>query len=189
MPDALRKEFRVLPREELLQKVYDFGVAYESHSFSCSQSAVAALYRVLDFPSALVKASCSNAGGTAGHLVGTCGGVVGGMMVLDYFTGRPFEHMSDKEVIEDPNVNDLSAAIEVAKWLPKKYMEEYGSINCVNIQFQIYGRPFYLEDPDEMQKLEEAGGHSNPEKCPRVVGNAAKWTMEILLDKGAVTLG
>ena len=109
--------------------------------------------------------------------------------VLDYFTGRPFEHMSDKEIIEDPNVNDLSAAIEVAKWLPKKYMEEYGSINCVNIQFQIYGRPFYLEDPDEMKKLEEAGGHSNPEKCPRVVGNAAKWTMEILLDKGAVTLG
>jgi hypothetical protein len=189
MSDAIREEYRGLSREELLQKVYDFGVAYESHSFSCSQSAVAALYRVLDFPDALVKASCSNAAGTAMHLVGTCGGLVGGLMVLDYFAGRPFEHMSDKEIIEDPNINDLSAAQEVAKWLPKKYIEEYGTINCANIQLQIYGRTFYLEDPDDMQKLEEAGGHSNPEKCPHIVGNAAKWTMEILLDKGVVTLG
>ena len=83
----------------------------------------------------------------------------------------------------------LAEAQLVARQLPQKYIEEYGTINCANIQLQLYGRVFYLEDPEEMQKLEEAGAHSNPEKCPRIVGNAAMWTMEILLDKGAVVLG
>ena len=189
MAERVREEYRGLSREELLQKVYDFGAAYEINSFSCSQSTVAALYRVFDFPDALVKASCSNAGGTAMQLVGTCGGLVGGIMVLDYFFGRPFEHMSDKEVIQDPNINDLFVAQPAARSLVTKYINEYGTITCANIQLQLYNRFFYLEDEDEFRKLEEAGAHSNPEKCPRIVGNAARWTTEILLDRGAVELG
>ncbi|MGD0920059.1 MAG: C-GCAxxG-C-C family protein [Thermodesulfobacteriota bacterium] len=185
----MKEEYRRLSREELLKKVYDLGAAYEINSFSCSQSAVAALYRVLDFPDALVKAASSNAGGTAMQLVGTCGGLVGGIMVLDYFFGRPFEHMSDKELIQDPNINDLFVAQPVARSLVTKYIKEYGTITCANIQLQLFGRFFYLEDPDEFKKLDEAGAHSNPEKCPRIVGNAARWTMEILLDNGAVKLG
>jgi hypothetical protein len=189
MATHVRKQYQTSSPEELLQTVYDLGAAYEIHSFSCSQSTVAALYRVLDFPDALVKASCSNAGGTAMQLVGTCGGLVGGIMVLDYFFGRPFEHMSDKEVIQKPNINDLFVAQPAARSLVSKYIDEYGTITCANIQLQLYNRFFYLEDEDEFRKLEEAGAHSNPEKCPRIVGNAARWTMEILLDRGAVELG
>jgi hypothetical protein len=189
MAVKIKEEYRRLSREKLLQKVYDLGAAYEINSHSCSQSTVAALYRVLGFPEALVKAASSNAGGTAMQLVGTCGGLVGGIMVLDYFFGRPFEHMSDKEVIQDPNINDLFIAQPVARSLVTKYIQEYGTITCANIQLQLYNRFFYLEDPEEFKKLEEAGAHSNPEKCPRIVGNAARWTIEILLDKGAVELG
>jgi hypothetical protein len=189
MAARVSEEYRVLSREELLQKVYDLGAAYEINSYSCSQCTVAALYRVLDMPDALVKAACQNAGGTALQLVGTCGGLVGGIMGLDYFFGRPFEHMSDKELIQDPNINDLFVAQQVARLLPKKYIEEYGTITCANIQHQLFGRVFYLEDMEEFQKFEEAGGHSNTENCPRIVGNAARWTMEILLDKDAVELG
>jgi hypothetical protein len=188
MAVKVREEYRGYSREKILQKVYDLGAAYEINSYSCSQSTVAALYRVLDFPDALVKASCSNAGGTAMQLVGTCGGLVGGIMVLDYFFGRPFEHMSDKKVIQDPNINDLFVAQPVARSLVSKYLKEYGTITCANIQLQLYDRFFYLEDPEEFRKLEEAGAHSNPEKCPRIVGNAARWTMENLLDHGAVKL-
>jgi hypothetical protein len=70
-----------------------------------------------------------------------------------------------------------------------KYIGEYGTITCANIQLQLYNRFFYLEDMEEFKKLEEAGAHSNPQKCPRIVGNAARWTLEILLDNGAVELG
>jgi hypothetical protein len=189
MAAKVREEYRGLSREELLQKVYDLGVAYEVNSYSCSQSTVAALYRVLDFPDVLVKAACQNAGGAALQLVGSCGGLVGGIMVLDSFFGRPFEHMSDKEVIEDPNLSDLFKAQQVARLLPKKYIQEYGTIICAHIQHQLFGRVFYLEDEEEFRKFEEAGGHSNPENCPRIVGDAARWTLEILLDEGGVALG
>ncbi len=185
MPASVRKEYREFSREALLQRVYDLGVAYEMNSFSCSQCTVAALYRILDFPDALVKASCSNAGGTAMQLVGTCGALVGGIMVLDYFFGRPFEHMSDKELIQDPNINDLFVAQPLARSLVNKYINEYGTITCANIQLQLYGRFFYLEDVDEFKKLEQAGAHSNPGKCPHIVGNAARWAMELLLDNKA----
>jgi hypothetical protein len=188
MAAKVREEYRGLSREQVLQRAYDLGAAYEIHSFSCSQSTVAALYRILGFPDALVKASCSNAAGTAMQLVGSCGGLVGGIMVLDYFFGRPFEHMSDKELIQD-NINDLFVAQPVARSLVTKYIGEYGTITCANIQLQLYNRFFYLEDMEEFKKLEEAGAHSNPQKCPRIVGNAARWTLEILLDNGAVELG
>jgi hypothetical protein len=94
MVEKVKDAYRQLSREDLLQKVYDLGVAYETYSHSCSQSTVAALYRVVDIPEVLVKASTSNAGGTALQMVGTCGGLVGGIMVLDYFftppMGTPF---------------------------------------------------------------------------------------------------
>jgi C_GCAxxG_C_C family probable redox protein len=185
----VRKEYRSLSRKGLLQKAYDLGVAYELNSFSCSQCTVAALYDMLDIPDAtIVKVATSNVGGQTIGL-GTCGTVIGGIMVLDYFFGRPFEHMSKKEVIEDPNISDLGAAVSVATPFVNRCFKEYGSIACANIQLQVYGRHFFLQDPDEFTKLVEAGGHSDPTKCARIVGNAAKWVLEILLDKGAVKLG
>lgn len=110
-------------------------------------------------------------------------------MVLDYYFGRPFEHMSDQEVIMDPNVNDLFVSQPIARMLLNKYVENYGTFTCANIQMQTFGRVFYLEDPQEFEKLEAAGGHSDLQKAPRIVGNAARWALEVLLDKGAVEIG
>jgi hypothetical protein len=184
-----REPYRGLSREELLQKAYDLGAAYEINSYSCSQCTVKAIHEIIDIPDALVKAATSNAAGTAWQLVGTCGGLVGGIMVLDYFFGRPPEHMSSTEVIQDPNIAGLFSSQPIARQLFNKYIEEYGTITCANIQQQIFGRLYYLEDMDEFNKLEEAGGHSDPNKAPRIVGNAARWVMEMLLDKGAVECG
>ena len=181
MAPKIRKEYSSLSTDELLKKVYELGVAYETNSFSCSQCTVAALHRILDFPDVLVKAACTGAGGTASQLVGTCGALTGGLMVLDYFFGRPFEHMSDKEMIQDPNISDLMAAMSISESLADNYFSEYGTITCANIQRQLYGRIFWLDDEEEFQKLDKAGGHSDPEKCPRIVGNAARWTLEIIL--------
>jgi hypothetical protein len=189
MAVKFKEEFQALSRDQLLQKAYDLGVAYEMNSFSCSQCTVASLFRILEFPDALVKASCSNAGGTAMQVVGTCGALVGGIMVLDYYFGRPFEHMSDKQVVQDPNINDLFVAQPIARALVDKYIREYGTITCANIQMQLYNRFFYFEDEGEFKKLEHAGAHSNPEKCPRIVGNAARWTLELLMDNRAADKG
>ena len=114
--------------------------------------------------------------------------MIGGMMILDYFNGRAFDQMSDREIIPDSSRAALSRAVNLSKQLPKKFVDTYGGFTCANVQMKLYGRVFYLEDNDEMEKLEAAGGHTDPEKCIGVVGNAAQWTLEILLDSGLLSL-
>jgi hypothetical protein len=106
-------------------------------------------------------------------------------MVLDYCFGRPPEKMSHQEEIK-ANHDAYFAAVEAPMLLADKFWKEYGAIHCVSIQRQLFGRFFYAADPDEYTKMMQAGGHDDPTKCPHIVGNAARWVMEILLDKGAV---
>jgi C_GCAxxG_C_C family probable redox protein len=183
----VKEKYQSLTRPQLLEKVYQLAVGYESNSYGCCQCTVAALHEVIGFDSVIVKVTTSLCGGTASQAVGTCGALAGGIIVLDYFFGRPAEQMSCEVMIQD-NVMALESAQEAPKELVKKYIGKYGTINCAGILTQKFGRPFYLDDPDEFRKLEEAGGHTDPQKCMDVVGQAASWVMEILLDKGAVEL-
>jgi C_GCAxxG_C_C family probable redox protein len=183
----VKEKYQGLTRHQLLEKVYQLGVGYESNSYGCSQSAVAALHEVLGFDDVIVKVTTSFCGGTASQSVGTCGALAGGIIVFDYFFGRPAGLLSSEIIIED-NHKALESAQEAPKELVQKYIARYGTINCAGIMTQKFGRPFYLNDPDEFRKLEEAGGHTDPQKCVDVVGRAASWVMEILLDKGAVEL-
>jgi hypothetical protein len=64
--------------------------------------------------------------------------------------------------------------------LHDKFINEYGSILCKDIQKKIMGRSFNLWDPKDYEEFEKAGGHTD--KCPDVVGKAAEWTVEILYD-------
>ena len=70
--------------------------------------------------------------------------------------------------------------------LGRRFIKEYGSILCPQIQSRIFGRSFNLQDPADWKAFEEAGGHSDPSKCMSIVGNAAQWALEILIEKGIV---
>lgn len=183
----IREKYQGLTRPQLLEKVYRLGVGYESNSYGCSQSTVAALHEVIGFDDVVVKVATSLCGGTASQAAGTCGALAGGIIVFDYFFGRPAGLLSSEAMIQD-SVIALESAQEAPKELVRKYIKKYGTINCAAIMTQKFGRPFYLNDPDEFRKLEEAGAHTDPQKCLDVVGQAASWVMEILLDKGAVEL-
>ncbi len=106
-------------------------------------------------------------------------------MAPNYYFGRPAEKMSCHESIE-ANLKLAEEAIEVAKLLYGKYVKEYRTIICPHIHVQLFGRHYYFGDPDDSEKFEKTGVHSGPTKCGHIVGNAARWTMEILLDKCTV---
>jgi len=181
----LAEKYRNFSREKLLEEVYDLGVRFEKFSGSCSQCAVAALHEILGFEDVVVRVATSSCGGHARFSSGTCGAVIGGTMVLDYYFGRPAEMLSATKSI--PQGKDaLSAAVETAQLLCEKFIRQYGSIRCPQVQECLFGRSFNLLDPDDWQAFEEAGAHSDPTKCMSVVGNAAKWTLEILIEQGAV---
>jgi C_GCAxxG_C_C family probable redox protein len=181
------EKYQGLTRQALLDKAHELGVNYERCSTGCSQSTVAALHDILGFDDSLVRVASSSCAGQAAQAVGTCGGLIGGTLVLDYYFGRPKEKMSDKEYSQE-DVDILLNAMSIAKLLYDKYVKEYGTVICPHIQTQLFGRHFYLWDTEELAKFEEAGGHSDPAKCVNIVGNAVRWTLEILIDQGVVEL-
>jgi C_GCAxxG_C_C family probable redox protein len=184
----LNEKYRGYSRQELLDKAYEVGFGFEKNSQSCSQSTVAAIHELVDMDDVVVRVASSLAGGSAVQFLGTCGGLSGGVIALDYFFGRPVEKMSWQEGKEE-NVKALNPGFANGRSLASKFVDEYGTFICAHIHRKLYGRIFCVTDPDEAAKFEALGAHSNPEKsCCTVVGKAARWVMEILLDKGAILL-
>jgi hypothetical protein len=84
------------------------------------------------------------------------------------------------------NINALFATFGSPQKLADKYWNEYGTILCPHIQRRLFGRTWWLLDREELKKFEAQGGHDAPDKCCHVVGNAARWTLEILMEKEVV---
>jgi C_GCAxxG_C_C family probable redox protein len=185
MGSKVTENYRALSRQLILDKAYDLGWNFDLFSGSCSQCTVAALQELLGFEDILVKAATSSCGGQALQLMGTCGALVGGTMVLDYYFGRPLSDMSYQQAADR---DKLFSATRIAKLLYDEFMKKYGAVSCANIQRKLFGRLYWVTDPDEAAKFEAAGAHIDPDKCMDVVGDAARWTMEILLDKRAILL-
>jgi len=93
--------------------------------------------------------------------------------------------MSNKKA-KKADFKTMGNALGAGQLLYKKFIKEYGNILCPFIHQQLFGRQYFLADQDDMEKFEKAGGNSDSTKCVRVVGNAARWTTEILLDKGVI---
>jgi C_GCAxxG_C_C family probable redox protein len=184
---VVTEKYRGLSQQQLLEKVSDLGISFERYSGSCSQCTAAALREILGFEDVVVRVATSSCGGQAGFSTGACGGVIGGTIVLDYYLGRPADMLSSTELIPQ-NMEALSRAIEGAKSLCDKFIRQYGSILCPQIQEKIYGRSFNLQDPADWKAFEEAGAHTDPSKCMSIVGNAARWTLETLIEMRVVTL-
>ena len=180
----LRQKYNHLSHEELLNMVHGLAANYVKYSGSCSQSLVSAIHRLIEIDDVVVRVATSSSGGQLRQVMGTCGALIGGTMVLDYFFGRPAMMMAYKKDTPS-NVEQHIDAIQAATPLFYKFIREYGTILCPQIQMKLFGRHYYFIDEDEMEKFEIAGGHED--KCPNVVGKAARWTMEILLFKDAIS--
>ncbi|MBP1715400.1 MAG: GCAxxG family protein [Deltaproteobacteria bacterium] len=158
------------------RKAYDLGFQYEKVYKGCSQCVLAAVQDLFGERNDDVFRAASGLAGGAG-LCGDsgCGGYSGGIMALSQLHGRVREKFLDPE-------RTRRKSFDLAKKLHDKFIAEYGSVICRDIQQKILGRGYYLRDPEEFEKFEKAGAHA--EKCPSVVGNAAKWVAEILWEEG-----
>ena len=186
MKGTLRAKYAGLSEGQLMDKAYELGFDFEKYSHSCSQSAVAAMHEIIDMDDAVVRVATSSAGGQAARVTGTCGALIGGTMVLDYFFGRPVADLSHIDQAQ-ANLEPLHNAVEIAGSLFDKFLAEHGTVICPHLQTRLYGRPFFISDEEEMAKFERLGGHANPEKsCCRVVGNTTRWVMELLLARKAI---
>lgn len=162
-----------MSNEEILNKVYILGYEYEQKYGSCPQCLIAAIKEVFNFvDDEVFKASYALQGGYASTGNGTCGALTGAAMVIGCKYGREYVNFSEKGYKE---------CNKLVKSLHDRFVNEYGSCICNNVQEKIMGRSFNLWDQKEFQEYEAAGGHKD--KCTDVVGKVAMWVTEILLNE------
>ncbi|MBW2310842.1 MAG: C_GCAxxG_C_C family protein [Deltaproteobacteria bacterium] len=170
----------VRTQQELLDRAYQLGFEYEKTYRGCSQCAIAAIQDTLDIrDDAVFKAGTGLAGGGGLTGIGVCGGYVGGVMVISQLLGRERSNFEDPERVR-------FKSFELARKFLAQYTRELGSIICRDIQLIRFGRPYYIADEDEYEKFEDAGGHVD--KCPDVVGKAARIAVNLILKEGLVEL-
>jgi len=165
---------KIQKKEILLEKVYQLAFDFEKEHHCCSQCTVAALQEVFQIKSkVLFSTSFALGGGFANTCEGTCGALAGGAMIISYFYGR--RRVEFFKGIPNKKANYLT------KELYDKFVQEYGSCLCKDVQKKIFGRSFNFWDEKEKELFEESGGHID--KCPAVVAKAAKWTAEIIFQE------
>jgi C_GCAxxG_C_C family probable redox protein len=167
-------------KKDLLEKAYNLGFENEKVYRGCSQCVIAAIQDTLDIrDDSVFKAATGLAAGGGLTGMGVCGGYAGSIMVLSQLLGRERSNFADPEGVR-------FKSFALARKFEGEYIRELGSIMCRDIQNIKFGRPFYIADMDEFEKFEAAGAHVD--KCPDVVGKAARIAVNLILDEGLVSL-
>ncbi|MCK9357023.1 MAG: C-GCAxxG-C-C family protein [Dehalococcoidia bacterium] len=166
-------------KEQVLQKAYDLAYHYEQTYRGCPQCVLAALQDAFHMPDdAVFKALSGFAGGSALMGDAGCGAYSGGIAFLSGLRGRERGNFADPDRLR-------FVSFATARKLHDRFIARYGTVVCRELHSRLFGRPFFMPDPDEMRKFDEAGGHSTV--CPEVCGNAARWTAEIAFDEGLIS--
>ncbi|MBN2112513.1 MAG: C_GCAxxG_C_C family protein [Acidimicrobiia bacterium] len=163
-------------REELLARAYELGFEYEARYRGCSQCVVAALQDTLGIrDDAVFKAATGLSGGGALTGAGGCGAFVGAVLVLGQLQGRERRDFADPEGVR-------YRTFDLVERLQGRFAAQFGSTICREVQAGVFGRSFDLRNPDDFARFEAAGAHKD--KCPDVVGRAARLAVEIILEAG-----
>ena len=160
-------------KNEVKEAIYNSGFNFEKNYGGCAQCTLCALKPYLDIDDAVIKSATGlMAGGVRSG--NSCGAFNGGLMAIASVTGRSPENMADKQAVAD--------TLALGRKLFDKFMEEYGTVICRDIQYKIMGKSYRMYDPEDMQRFLDDGGHED--KCTDVVAKAAVWTAEILEEAG-----
>lgn len=161
--------------KELMDKAYKLGYEYEGTYRGCGQCAIAALQDTFDMRNDDIFKATTGIAGSAGMLCDTgCGAYVAGAIFLSTLLGRERENIADPEGIR-------FRTHELVRKLHDKFIDEYGTAICRDIHMNLFGRYYYMPDEDEFLKFDNDGGHTTV--CTEVVGKAARWVAEIVLQE------
>jgi C_GCAxxG_C_C family probable redox protein len=161
-------------KEKILTKAFELGRKFEKKNTGCAQTAIAAIFQALEiWNDDVFKAASGLADGLGLTGDGSCGALTGASMVIGFLFGREYKDFSD--------MYKPMKSYMLVKKLHDKYVEEYGSCRCYDVQESLVGRTFNLWDPKELEAATESG---MMEHCSKLVGNVAKLATEIILDAG-----
>ena len=169
--------------KELLQEVEKRAYKYEQECRDCSQCTLLAIQEVFDLAGDdALKAATGFAGGI-GRSGSVCGALIGGVMALGLLYGRDRETMKHPDAeLRSQRLKEIESELgTLTKKLRTKFEGEYGSIICDDIETKLFGRSFDKWNPEDRIEKDRLGGHDD--KCPTVVGKAARWVAELILEE------
>jgi hypothetical protein len=146
MTISLRDTYRNLTPHALEDKAYESAFSYQIVSKSCAQSVVAAIGQIIEIDTCLAKVATSFVCGQVSQVVGTCGALIDTTIVLDCFFGRPVENISPSSSPPE-SLQRLTDAQEIAYQLYRRYVGEYRTILCPEVQTQLVGRQYTRGTP------------------------------------------
>jgi C_GCAxxG_C_C family probable redox protein len=162
-------------KAKIIKRALALGDAYEQKITGCCQCTIAAIQDALGIKNDDVfKAGSGLTAGGGISCQGSCGGYTGGVMVMSSVFGRRREKWDD-------DIEEKNCAHNMAKALLDRFIEEYNSSICKTIHHRIFGRNFNLRDAADRAAFEAMGAHAD--KCNRVVGKAAAWATELILEE------
>jgi C_GCAxxG_C_C family probable redox protein len=163
----------MISQKDILENVYQRAFQYEAKLGSCPQCVLAALKETLDVGNEnIFQAAQGLTGGTALSSQGTCGALAGGIIAISSLVGRTYQEFTEGQ--------KKRLVFKYTKLLYDKFIQEYGSPLCCDVQKKLFGRSYVLLNKQDYEAFEKAGAHVD--KCTSVAGNAAKWTAEIILN-------
>lgn len=160
--------------EEIYNKAFELGKRYERECTGCAQTVIAAIFDSLGiWNEDVFKAASGLADGLGLTGDGSCGALVGASMVISYLFGRERKDFKD--------MYKPMKSYALVKKLHDKYLKEYGSCRCYDVQKSKMGRTYNLWDVNEQKKAFKSGMMDH---CSNLVGNVAKLATKIILKSG-----
>lgn len=162
-------------KAEIIERALSLGFEYEKNVTGCCQCTIAAIQDALSIrDDSVFKAGSGLTAGGGVSCEGSCGGFIGGIMVMSSVFGRRRDRWESDRGEKD-------CAHRMARALLNRFNQEYGSNLCKTIHRRIFGREFDLTDSSDRKVFEELGAHTD--QCTLVVGKAAAWATELILEE------
>jgi C_GCAxxG_C_C family probable redox protein len=181
MPEPVGAALSGAARTELLDRVEKKASYYMNRFGGCGQCSLRALQEELNLPggtTALKAAGFTNMGiALTGNI---CGALLGGIMAMGLASGR--EDLSDPTYPQPEVVDEstkLPRSLILIRRFYQRFVQEFGSWSCRDLQIRIFGRSFETVILEEEEAFHKAGGHV---ACVGLVGKAARMAAETILE-------
>jgi hypothetical protein len=159
-------------KSELIEKARQLGSEYLPVYRDCAPTTLLAVADTLNMMVSddLFKAMVGLSGPSGG-----CGGICGATVAIGLRYG-----VNKEDFVSDPEMRGrvLKKIRQAVKVVRDRFVVTYGGYLCYDVQKKLFGRPFDVTIPEELEAFIEGP----TEKCRQVTENAAGWTVEAILE-------
>jgi C_GCAxxG_C_C family probable redox protein len=158
-------------REEFVKNVGQTAFEHEAKHGGCAQSTVAAFQQHLGIDDPILfRAVTGLAGGMGLTGESACGAVSGGVIAIGLVYGRE-DFETEQGFMQTLNLCGV---------LSDRFVEQYGSFKCHDVQKIVLGRAYDMRDPEDLVKVNAIPNIHD--YCGKVCQNTAEIAAKLILE-------